>query len=169
VRGAAGVCAAALAAALSAHLLGTDLMHDGSGRDILVLGVSVVVAWFLLPEFRPSASHVGALTAAAACVAVGWLFLENPGHVQIAEIGSTLIALVPVLCALICALLMFARASIALVRAIAELVLTLRSFAPAASWVAPKRTSVARAKDTRLRTHYRRGPPRFPDLIPVSA
>lgn len=161
--------ASALAAGLAAHLLGTSFDHDGSLRDMLVLAAALCVSALLSGRFKSSAGVIAGIVVASLCIAVGWLFLEDPAHVQFSQVIATLFAAFPVLCALISAVLLFASASIALASAIIELLLgsfprfNLETRASHYAEPASQKT----LQDTGPRLFLRRGPPHT--LIAISS
>lgn len=165
------IIASATAAGISAHLMATNLDHDGSLRDIAVLVSAIALALGLSRAVRATSWTILGAVMLSVCVGVGWLFLENPAHVQFAQICSTLFSLVPISCALVLAVLLFAKAAVTLTRFIVELVLRIietRLHAPASYRfvvLSPK----TKRRDPRLRSLSRRGPPAALELISVRA
>ena len=161
VRSALAVLLAAIGAGLSAHLLSATPSHDGSARDVVLLAADLIAAALLCGNLR---SHWGAfcvIALSSSCVAVGWLFVEDPAHVQTFQIATALVSLIPVLCAVFCGILLFAQAAV-LVRVIVELALALvgRAEPNVLQDVDCDRVRLlSEVKDIRLRLFSRRGPP----------
>lgn len=162
--------ASAVAAGLAAHLLGTSFGHDGSLRDFVVLAGALAVSALLSGSLRSSARIMSGIGVASLCIAVGWLFLEDPSHVQTSQVIATLFALFPVLCALISAVLLFANASIAFASAVAELLLASFSRCNGENRTSqyPEPATQEIFQDTGPQLFLRRGPPYALIPIPIS-
>src|SRR5579862_5218973 len=78
------IIASATAAGISAHLMATNLDHDGSLRDLAVLVSAFAVALGLSGAVRATSWTILGAVTFSVCVGVGWLFLENPAHVELA-------------------------------------------------------------------------------------